>query len=278
MKKEGQIITVTSGKGGVGKTTSSANIAYSIAKNCPDKKVAVMDFDVGTRNLDLILGMERKVVYTFVDYLIGKKDKMLNVAVKDKRNNGNLFLISTSQTEDKDILDKYKDKIPEMIKELRENFDYIIIDSPAGIEAGAMYAMMYCDKAIVVCNPEVSSLRDADRMMGLIQSKHSSSSTKTDVSEEVPVDILITRFREGEDVMSVADICEVLSHNEEPIGIIPEDPKILESTNRGVSVVDIEDAIAGFAYVDTAKRIVGEEVPLKIHAYEKKGFFSRLFK
>lgn len=278
-KSKGKVITITSGKGGVGKTTTSANLAYALAMLSPDKKVAVVDFDVGTRNLDLILGLESRVIYTFVDYLTGKKERIMDVAIKHKKNHNNLFLISTSQQEDKTILTKHEDRIKPMIDEMREIFDYVIIDSPAGIEEGARYAMIYCDHAIVVCNPEVSSVRDADRMMGIIQSKHSSVENRTDVSEEVPLDILVTRYRESDnnDVLTVEDVCEVLSHSKEPIGIIAEDAAVLESSNRGNTAVENKDSSAGKGYIDTAKRILGEDVPLVTHI-KRKGFFSKFLK
>lgn len=267
----GKVITITSGKGGVGKTTSSANIATGIAKL--GHKVVVVDFDVGLRNLDTIMGCERRVIYDMVNFL--REDKtMKQILVQDKKFK-NLFILPTSQTEDKTIFQLYPERTKLMIDELKSSFDYIILDSPAGIESGAMEAMKYCDEAIVACNPEISSVRDSDKMIGLIQSKHSVFEDKDGV-QEIPIHILITRFSDDQDCLTVEDIKEILSDgDEDPIGIIPNDQAILESSNKGVPVVVEEISISGKAYMDTAKRIIGEDVPLVIHR-EKKSFWKKL--
>lgn len=271
----GKVITITSGKGGVGKTTSSANIATGLAKL--GHKVVVVDFDVGLRNLDTIMGCERRVIYDMVNYL--RKDKsMKQILVQDKKFK-NLFILPTSQTEDKDIFKEFPERTKMMIDELKDSFDYVILDSPAGIESGAMEAMKYCDEAIVACNPEISSVRDSDKMIGLVQSKHFSvESGDKGGDEPVPVHILITRFANDQDCLTVEDIKEILSNgDEDPIGIIPNDTAILDSSNRGVPVVVEEASISGKAYMDTAKRIAGEDIPLVIHR-EKKGFWNKLTK
>lgn len=271
----GKVITITSGKGGVGKTTSGANIATGLAKL--GYKVVAVDFDIGLRNLDTIMGCERRVVYDMINYL--KETKILKqILVQDKKFK-NLFILPTSQTEDKDIFKEYQERTKMMIDELRESFDYVILDSPAGIESGAMEAMKYCDEAIIACNPEISSVRDSDKMIGLIQSKHYSvENSDKGIDEPVPVHILITRFTEDQDCLSVEDILEILSNGEEePIGIIPNDRAILESSNRGVPVVVEETSISGKAYMDTARRITGENIPIVIHK-EKKSFWNKLTK
>lgn len=270
----GKVITITSGKGGVGKTTSSSNIATGLAKL--GHKTVVVDFDVGLRNLDTVMGCERRVIYDMVNYL--RQDKsMKQILVQDKTYK-NLFILPTSQTEDKDIFKEFPERTKEMIDELRKSFDYVILDSPAGIESGAMEAMKYCDIAIVACNPEISSVRDADKMIGLIQSKHYTVESDNEIGEEqVPTHILITRFSDDQDSLKVEDIKEILTDgDEDPIGVIPNEPSaILESSNRGIPVVVKEEALSGKAYMDVARRIAGEEIPLTIYK-EKKGFWKKI--
>jgi septum site-determining protein MinD len=225
-----EIIVVTSGKGGVGKTTSSASIATGLARR--GKKVAVIDFDVGLRNLDLIMGCERRVVYDFVNVVLGEAT-IKQALIKDKRFE-NLFVLAASQTRDKDALTK--EGVEKVLKDIAdEGFDYIVCDSPAGIEKGAFLAMYFADRAVVVVNPEVSSVRDSDRILGLLASK----TRKAENGEKVLESLLLTRYSpervEKGDMLSIADVEDILGLK--VIGVIPESPEVLQSSNAGVPVI-----------------------------------------
>ncbi len=266
-----EIIVVTSGKGGVGKTTTSASIATGLARR--GKKVAVIDFDVGLRNLDLIMGCERRVVYDFVNVIHGEAT-LKQALIKDKRFD-NLYVLAASQTRDKDALSK--DGVEKVLKDLSaEGFDYVICDSPAGIEKGAFLAMYFADKAIVVVNPEVSSVRDSDRVLGLLSSKtHRAERSDGEVSAH----LLLTRYSpvrvESGEMLSIADVEEVLGLK--TIGVIPESGDVLNASNKGEPVIMDGESIAGQAYDDAVARLLGEERPLRFTTVEKKGFFSKLF-
>ena len=266
-----EIIVVTSGKGGVGKTTTSASLATGLASR--GKKVAVIDFDVGLRNLDLIMGCERRVVYDFVNVIHGEAT-LKQALIKDKRFD-NLFVLAASQTRDKDALSK--DGVEKVLKDMAaDGFDYIICDSPAGIEKGAFLAMYFADKAIVVVNPEVSSVRDSDRVLGLLSSKtHRAERNDGDVSAH----LLLTRYSpvrvESGEMLSIADVEEVLGLK--TIGVIPESGDVLNASNKGEPVIMDGESIAGQAYDDAVARLLGEERPLRFTTVEKKGFFSKLF-
>ena len=266
-----EIIVVTSGKGGVGKTTTSASIATGLASR--GKKVAVIDFDVGLRNLDLIMGCERRVVYDFVNVIHGEAT-LKQALIKDKRFDS-LFVLAASQTRDKDALSK--DGVEKVLKDMAaDGFDYIICDSPAGIEKGAFLAMYFADKAIVVVNPEVSSVRDSDRVLGLLSSKtHRAERNDGDVSAH----LLLTRYSpvrvESGEMLSIADVEEVLGLK--TIGVIPESGDVLNASNKGEPVIMDGESIAGQAYDDAVARLLGEERPLRFTTVEKKGFFSKLF-
>ena len=265
-----EIIVVTSGKGGVGKTTSSASIACGLAK--AGKKTAVIDFDVGLRNLDLIMGCERRVVYDFVNVVNGEAS-LKQALIKDKRFD-NLHVLAASQTRDKDALTK--EGVEKVLKDLAdEGFDYIVCDSPAGIEKGAFLAMYFADRAVVVVNPEVSSVRDSDRILGLLASK----TKKAEAGERVKEHLLLTRYSpkrvEAGDMLSIADVQEILGL--EVVGVIPESPEVLQSSNAGVPVILDEASPAGQAYTDAVARILGEERPMRFTTVEKKGFFSKMF-
>lgn len=266
-----EIIVVTSGKGGVGKTTSSASIATGLARR--GKKVAVIDFDVGLRNLDLIMGCERRVVYDFVNVIHGEAT-LKQALIKDKRFD-NLYVLAASQTRDKDALSK--EGVERVLKDLAaDGFDYIICDSPAGIEKGAFLAMYFADKAIVVVNPEVSSVRDSDRVLGLLASKtHRAERSDGEVSAH----LLLTRYSpvrvESGEMLSIADVEEVLGLK--TIGVIPESGDVLNASNKGEPVIMDGESIAGQAYDDAVARLLGEERPLRFTTVEKKGFFSKLF-
>jgi len=265
-----EIIVVTSGKGGVGKTTTSASIATGLAQH--GKRVAVVDFDVGLRNLDLIMGCERRVVYDFVNVIQG--DCTLRQAlIKDKRHD-TLFILAASQTRDKDALTETG--VEQVLDELRKEFDYIVCDSPAGIERGAHLAMYFADRAIVVVNPEVSSVRDSDRVLGIMSSK---SKRAEQGGEPIAEHLLITRYSpqrvEEGDMMSVTDIEEILALP--VLGVIPESEMVLQSSNSGVPVILDDSAPAGQAYADAVARLLGEERPMRFVEADRKGIFKRLF-
>jgi septum site-determining protein MinD len=265
-----KVIVVTSGKGGVGKTTTSAALSAGLALK--GFKTAVIDFDVGLRNLDLIMGVERRVVYDFINVING--DAKLNQAlIKDKRLD-KLFVLPTSQTRDKDALTQ--EGVERVIDELRAEFDYIICDSPAGIERGAFLAMYFADEAIVVSNPEVSSVRDADRMIGLLTSK----SRKAEEGGTVPQHLLLTRY-DGErvekgEMLKVEDVQEILAVP--LIGIIPECPSVLQASNVGQPVILDEKSLAGRAYVEAVARLLGEDLPVTVPSRAKRGLFDRLLR
>jgi len=266
-----KVIVVTSGKGGVGKTTSSAAFASGLAAK--GHKTAVIDFDVGLRNLDLIMGVERRVVYDFVNVINGEAT-LKQALIKDKRVD-NLYILPASQTRDKDALTT--EGVESVINELKEDgFDYIVCDSPAGIEKGAFMALYFADEAIVVTNPEVSSVRDSDRILGILQSRSKVAEEGGTVKEH----LLITRYSpdrvEGGDMLGMDDIVEILSIP--LIGVIPESGSVLQASNSGVPVVMDKESKAGQAYMDVVSRFLGEDVPMRfIQAEQKKGFFKKLF-
>lgn len=265
-----KVIVVTSGKGGVGKTTSAAAISTGLAMR--GKKTVVIDFDVGLRNLDLIMGCERRVVYDLVNVIQGEAG--LNQAmIRDKRVE-NLFILPASQTRDKEALTH--EGVKEILDKLREEFDFIICDSPAGIERGAQLAMYFADEAVVVTNPEVSSVRDSDRILGLLASK---TQRAEQGSEPVREHLLITRYNPDRvtsgDMLTLEDIREILAI--ELVGLIPESEAVLRASNQGVPVIHESASDAGMAYLDTVSRLLGEDVPLRFHQASKKGLLTRMF-
>ncbi len=265
-----RIIVVTSGKGGVGKTTTSAAVAMGLAER--GYRTAVIDFDVGLRNLDLIMGCERRVVYDFVNVINGEAN--LNQAlIRDKRND-NLYVLPASQTRDKDALTK--EGVGRVLEQLSQTFDYVVCDSPAGIERGAMMAMYFADDALVVTNPEVSSVRDSDRMLGLLSSKSRRAENNAQPIREY---LLITRYApervvKGE-MLSVEDVQEILSM--QLLGVVPESKTVLNASNSGVPVILDRTSDAGQAYADVVARYLGDDLPHRFLDVQKKGFFSRLF-
>jgi septum site-determining protein MinD len=266
-----RIIVVTSGKGGVGKTTTSAAFATGLALK--GFRTAVIDFDVGLRNLDLIMGCERRVVYDFVN-VINQEATLNQALIRDKRCD-NLFILPASQTRDKESLTK--EGVERVLNELGETFDYIVCDSPAGIERGATLAMYFADDAIVVTNPEVSSVRDSDRMLGILASKSRRAEAGAEPIKEY---LLLTRYspqraRIGE-MLSVDDVQEILSLH--LLGVIPDSRAVLNASNSGAPVILDEKSDAGQAYDDAVRRYLGEDVPHRFVAAEKKGFISRLFR
>lgn len=266
-----KIIVVTSGKGGVGKTTTSASFASGLALK--GHKTAVIDFDVGLRNLDLILGCERRVVYDLINVING--DATLKQAlIKDKQCD-NLYILAASQTRDKDSLTL--EGIEKIINELKESgFEYIICDSPAGIENGALFAMYFADEAIIVTNPEVSSVRDSDRILGLLNSK-----TKRIIDGQDPIKehLLVTRYNpkrvaEG-NMLSLDDIQDILRVSLK--GVIPESTEVLKASNQGKPSIYLENSDVSEAYKDFVDRLLGHEVPLRFTEVPKKGIFQRFF-
>jgi septum site-determining protein MinD len=266
-----EIIVVTSGKGGVGKTTTSASLATGLAM--AGKKVAVIDFDVGLRNLDLIMGCERRVVYDFVNVVNGEA-AIRQALIKDKRHD-NLFVLAASQTRDKDALTQ--EGVEKVLDDLSaDGFDFIVCDSPAGIEKGAHLAMYFADHAVVVVNPEVSSVRDSDRILGLLSSK-TRRAERGDGT--VTQHLLLTRYNPSRvalgEMLSVKDVEEILGIS--VVGVIPESENVLAASNAGVPVILDENSHAGQAYRDTVARILGEERPLRFVEAPKKGFLQRVF-
>ena len=265
-----RVIVVTSGKGGVGKTTTSANFATGLAQR--GHRTVVIDFDVGLRNLDLIMGCERRVVYDFVNVL--NDEANLNQAlIKDKRVE-NLYVLPASQTRDKDALSR--EGVDKVLQELRQTFDYIICDSPAGIEKGALMALYYADEALVVTNPEVSSVRDSDRILGILASK---SRRAEQGDEPIKEHLVLARYVPNRvsqgDMLSVEDVLEILGIP--LLGVIPESPVVLQASNAGVPVVLEQGNDASLAYSDMVARFLGEERPHRFTTPEKKGFFRRMF-
>ncbi len=264
-----KIIVVTSGKGGVGKTTSSAAIGTGLALR--GHKTVVIDFDVGLRNLDLIMGCERRVVYDFVNVING--DATLNQAlIKDKRTPG-LFILPASQTRDKDALTE--EGVEKVLQDLSKDYDYIVCDSPAGIEKGAQMALYFADEAIVVTNPEVSSVRDSDRILGILQSKSRRAETG---GEPVKEHLLLTRYNASRvdvgEMLSVADVEDILAIP--LLGVIPESEAVLKASNQGQPVILDQETQAGQAYSDAVARLLGEEVEHRFLEAARKGFLKRL--
>jgi septum site-determining protein MinD len=268
-----QVITVTSGKGGVGKTTSSAAIATGLAQR--GKRTVVIDFDVGLRNLDLIMGVERRVVFDIVNVIQGEA-KLQQALIKDKRVDG-LFILPASQTRDKDALSR--EGVGIIIEELLKEFDYVLCDSPAGIEKGALLALYYADQAIVVTNPEVSSVRDSDRILGVIQSRSKRSEEKR---EPVKEHLLVTRYDpvrvERGEMLKLEDVREILAIP--LLGVIPESESVLKASNQGNPVIMDVESTAGQAYTDAVARFLGDDRPHRFIEAEKKkkaGLFGRFF-
>ncbi|WP_266159209.1 septum site-determining protein MinD [Dyella silvatica] len=266
-----EIIVVTSGKGGVGKTTTSASLATGLA--IAGKKVAVIDFDVGLRNLDLIMGCERRVVYDFVNVVQGEAT-LKQALIKDKRHE-NLYVLAASQTRDKDALTQ--EGVEKVLDGLAaEGFDYIVCDSPAGIEKGAHLAMYFADHAMVVVNPEVSSVRDSDRILGLLASKTRRAERGDGAIKQ---HLLLTRYNPvrvaAGEMLSVKDVEEILGIS--VVGVIPESENVLAASNSGTPVILTPDSHAGQAYSDTVARVLGEERPLRFIDVPKKGFLQRVF-
>ena len=266
-----KIIVITSGKGGVGKTTTSASVSTGLAKR--GHKTVVIDFDVGLRNLDLIMNCERRVVYDFVNVI--NEEATLNQALIKDKHVDDLFILPASQTRDKDALTQQG--VERVLNELAERFEYIICDSPAGIEHGAQMALYYADEAIIVTNPEVSSVRDSDRILGILQSKSKRAEMGADPVKE---HLLLTRYNparaETGEMLCVEDVKDILAIK--LLGVIPESQTVLSASNQGVPVILDETSDAGQAYQDAVDRLLGEEREHRFLEVEKKGFFKRMFR
>ena len=259
----GEVIVITSGKGGVGKTTTTANVGAALALR--GKKVVLVDTDIGLRNLDVVMGLENRIVYDIVDVVEGKC-KLRQALIKDKRFT-DLFLLPAAQTRDKSAVNE--EQMRELTEKLKEEFDYILIDCPAGIEQGFKNAIAGADRAIVVTNAEISSIRDADRIIGLLEA-----------SEIRNPELIINRLRpemvkRGE-MMDVEDILDLLSID--LIGVVPEDEYIITQTNKGEPTVSNKKAPSGKAYIEIARRILGENVEVTIPGRKKEGFWSKFKK
>lgn len=266
-----RIIVVTSGKGGVGKTTTAASFASGLALR--GFKTAVIDFDVGLRNLDLIMGCERRVVYDFINVI--NKEATLNQALIKDKHCENCFVLPASQTRDKNALTE--EGVENVLKELEHmGFEYIVCDSPAGIETGALMALRFSDEALIVTNPEVSSVRDSDRILGILQAK---SKRAEESKEAVKEHLLLTRYSpkrvdEGE-MLSYKDVQEILRIP--LIGVIPESEAVLHGSNQGTPAIHLKDTDVAAGYLDMVARFLGEERPLRFVDYEKPGLLKRLF-
>lgn len=267
-----KIIVVTSGKGGVGKTTTSASFATGLALR--GHKTAVIDFDVGLRNLDLIMGCERRVVYDLINVIQG--EATLNQALIKDKQCSNLYVLAASQTRDKDALTV--EGVEKILKDLAVmDFEYIVCDSPAGIETGALMAMHFADEAVIVTNPEVSSVRDSDRILGMLASK-----TKRAIEglEPIKEHLLITRYNPSRvdlgQMLSLDDIKDILRIK--LIGVIPESEAVLQASNQGVPAVHMEGSDVSEAYKDVVARFLGDDNrPLRFVEAQKPGFFKRVF-
>lgn len=259
----GRAIVVTSGKGGVGKTTTTANIGTALARN--GAKVVVVDTDIGLRNLDILMGLENRIVYNIID-VVEERCKLHQALVKDKKM-PNLVLLPAAQTRDKSALKL--ENMDDIIGKLKEEFDFVIIDSPAGIEQGFQNAIHRAEEAIIVTTPEMSAVRDADRIIGLLEAKE----------DEIKYRLLVNRLRPGmvknNDMMGVDDVLDILSIK--LLGVIPEDKDIIVSTNKGDPIVNDENSLAGKAYRNVARRLMGEEVPL-LNLDEPSNWFDKVKK
>ncbi|TKB50223.1 septum site-determining protein MinD [Ferrimonas sediminicola] len=265
-----KVIVVTSGKGGVGKTTSSAAIGMGLAMS--GHKTVIIDFDIGLRNLDLVMGCERRVVYDFINVTQGEAN--LNQAlIKDKRCD-RLFVLPASQTRNKDALTR--EGVEQVLERLKQEFDYILCDSPAGIENGAMMALYFADEAIITTNPEVSSVQDSDRIIGMLQSR----SRRAELGQEpIREHLLLNRYNpvrvESGEMLSVADVEDILAIP--LLGVIPESQAVLKASNSGTPVILDDASDAGQAYQDTVARLLGDARPMRFISAEKPGLLRRLF-
>ena len=266
-----KVIVMTSGKGGVGKTTSSAAFAAGLAQR--GHKTVVIDFDVGLRNLDLVMGCERRVVFDFINVVNGDA-RLSQALIRDKRFE-NLAILPTSQTRDKDALTR--DGVERVLDELKKEYEYIICDSPAGIERGALMALYYADEAIIVTNPEVSSVRDSDRILGVLQSRSRRAEEGLDPVKE---HLLLTRYDparvERGEMLKVQDVLEILAIP--LLGVVPESTSVLKASNLGQPIILDGISPAGQAYLDAVGRFLGDTIDFRFTRPERRGFFQRFMR
>jgi septum site-determining protein MinD len=264
----GEVITVTSGKGGVGKSTLSANLAVGLSEL--GKKVVAIDFDIGLRNLDMILGLENRIVYDVIDVMEGRCN-LSQALINDKRSK-NLYFLPASQTSDKNVLDR--EKVRKLLEELKKDFDIIVIDSPAGIESGFEHSIFLADRALIVSTPDVSAVRDADRVIGIIDAKSEKAKNGEEVLKHVIINRLKPEMVSSGNMLGIEDVLNILALP--LIGVIPEDEKIITSTNKGEPIFYDKDSKAAEAYHRIAQRVLGEDIAF-LDLSVKKGFFARLF-
>ncbi len=264
----GTVIAVISGKGGVGKTTASANIALGVAQN--GKKCAVVDFDIGQRNLDMILGLENRVVYDMVHVM--DEDATLNQALIKSKANENLFFLAASQTKDKSVLSE--DKVKKLVNNLKESFDFVILDSPAGIESGFEHTIKFADVAIVVVNPEVSSIRDADRAIGILDSKSQRVKDGKYVDKLLIINRIVPDMVQSGEMLKSEDILEILDIK--LLGKVPEDKGVVDASNQGKPVILDKNSVAGNAYKRISARLCGEKVSMEDIEALDRGFLKKI--
>jgi len=263
------VITITSGKGGVGKSTTTANVAVGLAQS--GKKVVAIDFDIGLRNLDMILGLEKRIVYDVVDVMDGRCN--LNQALINDKRTKSLYFLPASQTKDKTVLDT--EKVKNLIESLKKDFDYILLDSPAGIEGGFEHAIFLADRALIVTTPEVSAVRDADRVIGIIDAKSLRAKEGLEVEKHIIINRIKPAMVESGSMLSVDDVLKILGLP--LIGIVPEDERVVTSTNIGEPIIYDERSPSGAAYGRISRRILGDEVAFP-EFKNKNGLFNKFKK
>jgi len=264
----GIVIAVISGKGGVGKTTATANLGLGIAMN--GKKCVVVDFDIGQRNLDMILGLENRVVYDLVQVMDGEasvKQALIKSKVDD-----NLSFLAASQSKDKSVLNSQK--VQKLVQELKESFDYVILDSPAGIESGFEHTIEFADAAIIVVNPEVSSIRDADRAIGILDSKSQKVKEGAEVAKYLIINRISADMVQSGEMLRSEDILDIL--NIKLVGKIPEDKGVIDASNQGKPIILNKKSIAGQAYNRISGRLCGKKVDMKDVEISDSGLFQKI--